>query len=104
MVRLQNIPKLCKKEFKEAEVDYINTIIQDRLDNKNTKPFWKYIKSKRQDNIGTPQVKKNGSLVNEMMEWVNQTFLWTNSNQFSPKLLVETYHQWLVHANPIYHL
>ena len=50
--------KLCKKEFKQAEVDYINTIIQNGLDNINTKPFWKYIKSKRQDNIGTPPLKK----------------------------------------------
>ena len=57
--------KHCKREFKQAEVDYVNRIIQDGLDNNNTKPFWKYIKSKRQDNIGTPPLKKNGTLVND---------------------------------------
>ena len=57
--------KHCKKEFKQTEVGYVNKIIQDGLDNNNTKPFWKYIKSKRQDNIGTPPLKKNGTLVND---------------------------------------
>ena len=55
--------KLCKKKFKQVEVDNINTIIQGGLDN-NSKPFWKYIKSKRQDNIGTSPLKKNGSHAN----------------------------------------
>ena len=31
--------KHCKREFKQAEVDYVNRIIQDGLDNNNTKPF-----------------------------------------------------------------
>ena len=31
--------KLSKKEFKQAETDYINKTIQDGLDNNNCKPF-----------------------------------------------------------------
>ena len=60
--------KLCKKEFKQAETDYINKTIQDGLDNNNCKPFWRYIKAKRQDNIGVARVaplKRKGNLYSE---------------------------------------
>ena len=57
--------KLCKKEFKQAETDYINKTIQDGLDNNNCKPFWRYIKAKRQDNIGVAPLKRKGNLYSE---------------------------------------
>ena len=57
--------KLCKKEFKQAETDYINKTIQDGLDNNNSKPFWRYIIDKRQDNIGVAPLKRKGNLYSE---------------------------------------
>ena len=57
--------KLCKKEFKQAETDYNNKTIQDGLDNNNSKPFWRYIKAKRQDNIGVAPLKRKENLYSE---------------------------------------
>ena len=57
--------KLCKVQMKQAEQDFINNTIIDGIANKNNKPFWKYIKSKRSDNIGTSPLKQNGNLVCE---------------------------------------
>ena len=57
--------KLCKKGFKQAESDYINKTIQDGLENNNCKSFWRYIKVKRQDNIGVAPLKRKGNLYGE---------------------------------------
>ncbi|WAR05575.1 hypothetical protein MAR_020944 [Mya arenaria] len=57
--------KMCKKEFKKVEINYINKTIHEGLENNNSKPFWRYLKSKRQDNIGTAPLKQKGVLVNE---------------------------------------
>ena len=35
------------------------------LNNNNTKPFWKYVKSKRQDANGIAPLKKGTTLVND---------------------------------------
>jgi len=35
------------------------------LENKNTRPFWKYVKSKRQDANGIAPLKKGTTLVND---------------------------------------
>ena len=40
-----NYQKLCKREFKNAEMDYVNKTIQEGFENNNSKPFWRYIKS-----------------------------------------------------------
>ena len=42
----------CKKQFRYAEVNHLNSVIQEGLDNKDSKLFWKYVKCKKQDNIG----------------------------------------------------
>ena len=60
--------KLCKKEFKQAEIDYINKTIQDGFENYNYKPFWRYIKAKKQDYIGEAPLKRKGNLFSESKE------------------------------------
>jgi hypothetical protein len=35
------------------------------LQNNNSKPFWKYAKSRKQDNIGVSPLKSNRQLVND---------------------------------------
>ena len=44
--------KECKKKLRQAEWKYINNNILEGLNNNNTKPFWKYVKSKKQDSFG----------------------------------------------------
>ena len=61
----KNYQKLCKREFKKAEMDYVNKTIQEGFEKNNSKPFWRYIKSKRQDNIGTAPLKRKGSLFSD---------------------------------------
>jgi hypothetical protein len=44
---------------------YINDTILKGLKSNNNKPFWKYIKSRKNDKIGAPPLKSNGKLVSE---------------------------------------
>ena len=64
----KSFQRQCKKAFKEAEVNHINDVINEGLQNKNSKPFWKYVKSRKQDNIGISPLKKLGSLFSESKE------------------------------------
>ena len=54
--------KHCRRELRRAEWRYINGIIQDGLKKNDTKPFWRFIKSKKQDNVGIAPLKQNGTL------------------------------------------
>ena len=38
------------------------------MNKNNSKPFWKYVKSRKQDNIGVAPLKKQGQLVNDSKE------------------------------------
>ena len=58
----------CKKAFKEAEINHNKNIIQKGLNENNPKPFWRYVKSRRQDNVGVSPLKKMGQLVNDSKE------------------------------------
>ncbi|WAQ98000.1 hypothetical protein MAR_022373 [Mya arenaria] len=58
----------CKKVFKKAEVNHINNTIQKGLEENNSKPFWRYVKSRRQDSVGVAPLKKAGRLVNNGKE------------------------------------
>ena len=59
----------CKKAFKEAKVNHINDVINEGLQNKNSKPFWRYVLSRKQDKIGIISLlKKLGSLFSESKE------------------------------------
>jgi hypothetical protein len=45
-----------QKAVRQAHWSYVNNVLEEG----NSKPFWKYIKSKRTDNIGITGIKKNG--------------------------------------------
>ena len=62
------IQKTCRRSMRKAEWEYINNTITQRLQTNNSKPFWKYIKSRKQDNIGVAPLEKNGSLVCDSKE------------------------------------
>jgi hypothetical protein len=61
--------KECKHHLRKAEWDYVSTNIIEGLNNNNTKPFWKYVKSKRQESGGlqslcsSPVSKEHCSMV-----------------------------------------
>ena len=57
------------KQFRHAEWNNINSIIQEDLYNKNSKPFWIYVKcKKKQDNIGVSPLKQKGDLISDSKE------------------------------------
>ncbi|WAR25054.1 hypothetical protein MAR_010758 [Mya arenaria] len=64
----QQYQRECKKAFKKAEVNHINNAIQKGLEENNSKPFWRYVKSRRQDSVGVAPLKKAGRLVNNGKE------------------------------------
>ncbi|CAG2219754.1 unnamed protein product [Mytilus edulis] len=59
------IKKTCKREIRKAEHNYINNAIIEGMNKNNTKPFWKYVKSRKQDNIGVAPLKRQGQLIND---------------------------------------
>ena len=55
----------CKQQLRKAEWQHVNKVINEGLQNNNTKPFWNYAKSKREDNIGIAPLKSNGQLISD---------------------------------------
>ena len=58
----RNHQKTCRKEMRKTESDYVNKTINEGLAENNPKPFWKYIKSRKSDNIGVAPLKVKGKL------------------------------------------
>ncbi len=54
--------KVTKKAIRQAHWQYINNILQESLDKNDTKPFWRYIKARRQDSFGVAPLKHNGTI------------------------------------------
>jgi hypothetical protein len=57
----------CRRETRRAEWDYVNTTIEEGLQTNNPKPFWRYVKSRRQDNLGVAPLKKGPSLLSDSL-------------------------------------
>ena len=72
--------KECKRLFRQAEWNFVNNTIQEGLARNNSKPFWRYIKSKRQDNTAATANRKPTSYLN-------------SSSLFSPKTALPLHHQ-----------
>ena len=45
--RARYIEQIVKRELRDAERVYVNGILQNGLESGNNKPFWKYVKSKK---------------------------------------------------------
>ena len=61
----RNFQRECKRAIRKAEYTYVNNIIDEGLRENNTKPFWQYVKSKKQDNIGVAPLKDKCGLVSD---------------------------------------
>jgi hypothetical protein len=59
----KHFQKECKRQVRKAEWNYINDTIMEGLQNNNSKPFWMYVNSRKQDNIGVSPLKSNGQLL-----------------------------------------
>lgn len=59
--------KDCRREMRKAEWDFVNSTILDGLKEKNSKPFWRYVKSRRKDNIGVAPLKKGPSMYSDAL-------------------------------------
>ena len=60
--------KQSAKEMKKAKVRYVNKRVLGELEDGNTKPFYRYIKSLRMDNIGLPPLKSTNTLVTSALD------------------------------------
>ena len=85
------------RAIRKAHWDHVNSILVDSIDQHDSKPFWRYIKSRRQENFGIAALKKDGALVRDAKskaEILNQQFksVFTQSNPDDrPQLQGEEY-------------
>ena len=54
--------KHCRRELRRTEWQFINGKILQGLEQKDNKPFWRYIKARKQDNTGVAPLKDKGQL------------------------------------------
>ena len=54
--------KECRRQMRSAERNFVNNTLEEGLRQNNNKPFWQYIKARRQDNTGVAPLKENGQL------------------------------------------
>jgi len=48
--------------LRSARMEHINNILTEGMDSNDNKPFWRYIKSQRQENCGVAPLKSDGQL------------------------------------------
>ena len=63
--KYKNHKKATQRAIRTSHWKHINSILDKSLKEGNTKPFWRYVKSKRVDNVGVSGLKENGQLFEE---------------------------------------
>jgi hypothetical protein len=61
---------LCSEASKN-DAPSLNNIITESLEKNDRKPFWRYTKAKKQDNIGIAPLRHKGSMTNDSKEKAN---------------------------------
>jgi hypothetical protein len=61
--KYREIKCITQKETRQSHWNYVNNIMEKSMEEGNNKIFWKYIKSRRKDNIGVAGIKENGVLL-----------------------------------------
>ena len=69
--KYRSIQKQCQASLRRARWDYVNNILLQGLENDNTKPFWRYVKSRRQDSVGVAPLRVSGKLHSDSKEKAN---------------------------------
>ena len=65
--RYLDIEQMVKRELRDAERVYVNGILQNGLESGNNKPFWKYVKSQKQESFGISALKSNGNVITDSL-------------------------------------
>ena len=65
--RYLDIEQMVKRELRDAERVYVNGILQNGLESGNNKPFWKYVKSPKQETFGISALKSNGNVITDSL-------------------------------------
>ena len=65
--RYLDIEQIVKRELRDAERVYVNGILQNGLESGNNKPFWKYVKSQKQETFGISALKSNGNVITDSL-------------------------------------
>ena len=81
--------KDVKCNLKRAKTISLKTIWTTGLDSGDTKPFWKYVKSQKQEHFGITALRSNGSLYTDSLsksEILNKQF----KSVITPPSLVKT--------------
>ena len=50
---------------------YVNGILQNGLESGNNKPFWKYVKSQKQESFGISALQSNGNVITDSLSKVD---------------------------------
>ena len=83
------IEKDVKCNLNRAETNFLQTILTTGLESGDTKPFWKYVRSQKQEHFGITALRSNGSLYTDSSsksEILNKQF----KSVFTPPSLDET--------------
>ena len=62
-VRYLHIEQMVKRELRVVERVYVNSILQNGLESGNNKPFWKYVKSQKQETYGISALKSDSNVI-----------------------------------------
>ena len=66
--RYLDIEQMVKRELRDAERVYVNGILQNGLESGNNKPFWKYVKSQKQETFGISALKSNSNVITDIYQ------------------------------------
>ena len=64
--KYEQLKSMTQKLVRQAHWNYVNVILNKSLEHGNNKPFWKYIKASRNDNIGVAAINNNGILYHDI--------------------------------------
>lgn len=83
----------CKRSLRRAEWEHVNRLIDEGLKSNNTKPFWSFVKSRKEDNVGIAPLRNHGHLVTDpkgraeiLVDQFQSVFTKDSSTQPTPKL------------------
>ena len=65
--RYLDIEQMVKHELRDAERVGVNGILQNGLESGNNKPFWKYVKSPKQEIFDISALKSNGNVITDSL-------------------------------------
>ena len=73
--RYLDIEQMVKRELRDAERVYVNGILQNSLESGNNKPFWKYVKSQKQETFGISALKSNVCIIFMFLQCVSTVII-----------------------------